>query len=116
MRQSGSGVVADYRLPPDAPEEVRAAQERYEHVASRWADLMGRIDDAKAVLEAAKAADHEEAVEAALSGSELDERKLGARERKARVYWPKMACRRSPPVRPANQRCDFTRTLLPIAA
>jgi hypothetical protein len=38
MRQPGSGVVANFRLPPGAPEEVLAPQERNEHVATRYAE------------------------------------------------------------------------------
>lgn len=75
--------AGDFRLPPGAPEAVAEAQERFEHVANRWAEHVGRIEDAEAAVEAAKAADHEEAVESALAGEELGN--VNERENKARA-------------------------------
>jgi hypothetical protein len=85
MRQTGVGVVADFRLPPGAPEEVLAAQERYEHVANRYAEHLGRIQDAEEELKAARARDAQEAVAAAEEGGDLSDVNRYERDARARV-------------------------------
>jgi hypothetical protein len=85
MRQTGVGVVADFRLPPGAPEEVLAAQERYEHVANRYAEHLGRIQDAQEELKAARAKDAQEILAAAEEGGELSDVNRYERDARARV-------------------------------
>jgi hypothetical protein len=77
MRLSGFGVIAAFRLPPGAPEAVAEAQERFEYVANRYAEHMGRIEDAQAAVDA------REAVQAALEGGDLSD--VNAYEREARA-------------------------------
>jgi hypothetical protein len=85
MRQTGVGVVADFRLPPGAPEEVVTAQERYEHVANRYAEHLGRIQDAEEELKAAQAKDAQEAVHAAMEGGGISNVNRYERDARARV-------------------------------
>jgi len=87
-------------LPPDAPEAVRAAQERYEHVASRYAEHVGRIEDAQAAEEAARAKDAQEAVQAAMEGGDISD--VNRRERRAQAQLD--ALRRALP--PVEQALD----------
>jgi hypothetical protein len=85
MRLSGFGVIASFRLPPGAPEAVQEAQERYESVADRYAEHMGRIEDAEAAVEAAKAKDAREAVTAAMEGGDLSDVNVYEREARSRL-------------------------------
>jgi hypothetical protein len=85
MRLSGFGVIAEFRLPPGAPEAVQEPQERFEHVAGRYAEHRGRIEDAERDVEAAKQLDAERSLEAATEGGDLGNVNEYEREARAKL-------------------------------
>lgn len=83
MRGTGVGVITAFALPPGAPAAVAAAQEEFNRVANKWAELQGDLEDAEAAVKTAQQADTE-AVAAAISKGEAVE-DAAAREREALV-------------------------------
>jgi hypothetical protein len=81
---SGTEVRTRYGIPADPPAAVQKAWEAFEKVAEAYARKQGEIYDAREAIKAAKAADAQAAVDAALKGKPLPD-DLNGLEREARA-------------------------------
>jgi hypothetical protein len=67
-RTSSRRPIASFDLPPHAPEPVQAAYAEFDRISTKWAAILGEIDDAREAARQAKAAAKQAVTEAAIAG------------------------------------------------
>lgn len=85
MRQSGSGVIAAYAIPPNPPAEVAEALAGFNRIGDQYGRLVGELEDATAAVEAARAEDTRAAAAAFAEGKTVEDATAREREAQAKV-------------------------------
>jgi hypothetical protein len=67
-RSSSRRPIASFQLPPHPPDQVQAAYDEFDRVATEWGGILGEIDDARDEAKRAKTAAKEAVTEAAIAG------------------------------------------------
>lgn len=68
-RAHRSGLVAEYRLPPDVPADLNPVLEKFDRVRTRYAEHVRLISDAEEAVAAAKAKDDSDLYDAIMEGA-----------------------------------------------